>query len=153
MSVRVRELLETAGPILRLRVVSGARGLDRPIAQPRLQQPGLALAGYLPQLHPDRVQVLGNSEISYLGTLEATRARDAVAAVAAAGVAYRARVNNSASMIELGTAAVDALRRGGWQLTPPIEQRPRHDPTPYDREASSAPPRRALGDIPDDWAG
>jgi len=75
------------------------------------------------------------------------------AAVAAAGVAYRARVNNSASMIELGTAAVDALRRGGWQLTPPIEQRPRHDPTPYDREASSAPPRRALGDIPDDWAG
>jgi HPr kinase/phosphorylase len=87
LSVRVRELLETAGPILRLRVVSGASGLDRPIAQPRLQQPGLALAGYLPQLHPDRVQVLGNSEISYLGTLEATRARDAVAAVAAAGVA------------------------------------------------------------------
>ena len=87
MSVRVRELVETAGPILRLRVVSGARGLDRTIAQPRLQQPGLALAGYLPQLHPDRVQVLGNSEISYLGTLDATRARDAVAAVAAAGVA------------------------------------------------------------------
>ncbi len=66
MTVRVRELLEEAGAALRLRLVSGARGLDRPIAQPRLQQPGLALAGYLPQLHPDRVQVLGNSEVSYL---------------------------------------------------------------------------------------
>jgi HPr kinase/phosphorylase len=87
LTVSVRELLEHAGPTLQLRLVSGARGLDRPIVVPRLQQPGLALAGYLPQLHPDRVQVLGNSEISYLGTLEPEQARAAVAAVAAAGVA------------------------------------------------------------------
>ena len=85
MKVRVRELLEDAGATLRLRLVSGARGLDRPIALPRLQQPGLALAGYLAQLHPDRVQVLGNSEVSYLETLEPARAREAVAAVAGAG--------------------------------------------------------------------
>ena len=82
MTVRVRELLEQAGPGLGLRLVSGARGLDRPIARPRLQQPGLALAGYLPQLHPDRIQVLGNSEVSYLGTLAPETARHAVAAVA-----------------------------------------------------------------------
>ena len=87
MSVRVRELLDEAGATLKLRLISGARGLDRPIALPRLQQPGLALAGYLPQLHPDRVQVLGNSEVSYLATLEAARARAAVAAVAGAGAA------------------------------------------------------------------
>jgi HPr kinase/phosphorylase len=87
LSVCVRELLDGAGPSLRLRLVSGARGLDRPIALPRLQQPGLALAGYLPQLHPDRVQVLGNSEVSYLGTLDPGRARAAVAAVAGAGAA------------------------------------------------------------------
>ena len=78
MTVRVRELLEEAGTALRLRLVSGARGLERVIALPRLQQPGLALAGYLPQLHPDRVQVLGNSETSYLATLEPARARAAV---------------------------------------------------------------------------
>jgi len=66
LTVRVRELLGEAGTALRLRLVSGARGLERVIALPRLQQPGLALAGYLPQLHPDRVQVLGNSEVSYL---------------------------------------------------------------------------------------
>ena len=87
MSVRVGEFLEAAGPVLKLRLVSGAPGLERTIALPRLQQPGLALAGYLPQLHPDRVQVLGNSEIAYLGTLDPERARAAVAAVVGAGVA------------------------------------------------------------------
>src|SRR5213076_2062682 len=85
--VRVRELLGEAGTALRLRLVSGARGLERVIAVPRLQQPGLALAGYLPQLHPDRVQVLGNSEVSYLATLEPRRARETVAVVASSGVA------------------------------------------------------------------
>ena len=87
MTVTVGELLETAGEALQLRLVAGARGLDRRIALPRLQQPGLALAGYLPQLHPDRVQVLGNSEVSYLGSLDPARARAAAAAVVAEGVA------------------------------------------------------------------
>jgi serine kinase of HPr protein (carbohydrate metabolism regulator) len=45
LTVRVRDLLEQAGPDLQLKLVSGARGLDRLIALPRLQQPGLALAG------------------------------------------------------------------------------------------------------------
>jgi HPr kinase/phosphorylase len=84
--VPVRELLETAGQTLGLRLVAGARGLEREVALPRVQLPGLALAGFLPQLHPDRVQVLGNSEIAYLATLAPERARDAVMAVARAGV-------------------------------------------------------------------
>ncbi len=86
MTVSVRELLEAAGSLLGLRLVAGAPGLGRTIALPRIQQPGLALAGFLPQLHPDRVQVLGNSEISFLATLDPERARAAVAAVAAADV-------------------------------------------------------------------
>jgi len=84
LSVTVGELLEVAGPALQLRLVSSAHGLAREITVPRLQQPGLALAGYLPQLHPDRVQVLGNSEVSYLGTLEAARARAGVAVLGSA---------------------------------------------------------------------
>lgn len=87
MSVPVRELLDAAGPALGLGFVAGARGLDRSIALPRVQQPGLALAGYLPQLHPDRVEILGNSEIAFLGTLPPEQARAAVAAIAAAGIA------------------------------------------------------------------
>jgi HPr kinase/phosphorylase len=87
LTVAVRELLDTAGPGLGLRLVAGADGLDRAIGQPRVQQPGLALAGFLPQLHPDRVQVLGNSELAFLDTLDTERGRAATAAVAAAGVA------------------------------------------------------------------
>jgi HPr kinase/phosphorylase len=105
LTVAVRELLETAGPALALRLVAGAGGLERAIAQPRLQQPGLALAGYLPQLHPDRVQVLGNSEVSYLGTLEPAAARAAVAAVASAGVACFVITNdNEPPAVLLGPA-------------------------------------------------
>jgi HPr kinase/phosphorylase len=88
LTVGVRELLEAAGTALELRLVSGPHGLDRQIALPRVQQPGLALAGYLPQLHPDRIQVLGNSEVSYLGTLESAQARSAVAAVAPAAACF-----------------------------------------------------------------
>jgi len=97
LTVRVRELLGEAGTALRLRLVSGARGLERVIALPRLQQPGLALAGYLPQLHPDRVQVLGNSEVSYLATLEPGHAREAVAGVATTGVACFVVTNDAAA--------------------------------------------------------
>jgi HPr kinase/phosphorylase len=93
--VTVRELLETRAGGLSLLLAAGARGIDRAVALPRLQQPGLALAGFLSQLHPDRVQVLGNSEISYLATLSEPAARRAVAAVASAGVACFVVTNGS----------------------------------------------------------
>ena len=113
MTVTVRELIEQAGDDLQLELVAGATGLDRGIALPRLQQPGLALAGYLPQLHPDRVQVLGNSEVSYLGTLSSAAARAAVAAVAGAGVACFVVTNGTVPPAELAepseTAGVPVL--------------------------------------------
>ena len=96
MTVTVGEVLAAAGLELELHLVAGARGLDRRIAVPRLQQPGLALAGYLPQLHPDRVQVLGNSEVSFLATLSSDAARDAVAAVIRIGVACFVVTNRTA---------------------------------------------------------
>lgn len=85
--VSVRELLDARTLGVALELVAGARGLACPITNPRLQQPGLALAGYLPQLHPDRVQVLGNSEVGYLASLPDDDARRAATAVAVAGVA------------------------------------------------------------------
>jgi HPr kinase/phosphorylase len=120
--VTVRELLETRAGGLSLTLVAGARGLDRPIALPRLQQPGLALAGFLPQLHPDRVQVLGNSETSYLATLPEAAARRAVAAVAGAGVACFVVTNGTPApevLVQPAEAAgvavlVTALRTGDF---------------------------------------
>ncbi len=54
---------------LEVRVVAGAGGLDRTIAVPRIQKPGLALTGWDEQLHDERVLVLGGTEIEYLAAV------------------------------------------------------------------------------------
>jgi HPr kinase/phosphorylase len=55
---------------LKLRSIAGEGGLEtREIFNPRIQKPGLALAGYLPYVKPGRVQILGESEYAYLETL------------------------------------------------------------------------------------
>lgn len=85
-------------------------------------------------------------------------------AVAAAGISFRAQINRSASMIELGTAAVDALRRAGY-LAPLVEGKLRWVAPPgsgpdtvaaAEREnAAEAAARLSVNDnpdIPDDWA-
>lgn len=53
-----------------MEVLAGEDGLGRLIRIARIQKPGLALAGFLDQLHPERVQILGETEISYLSTLD-----------------------------------------------------------------------------------
>ena len=50
-------------------LVAGERGLERQVTNPRLQKPGLALAGYLEYVKPGRVQVIGSSESEFLRTL------------------------------------------------------------------------------------
>lgn len=52
-----------------LGVVAGASGLDRPITHPRIQKSGLVLAGHLHGFVPTRVQILGETEITYLESL------------------------------------------------------------------------------------
>jgi len=103
--VSVRELLEARTLGVSLELVAGARGLARLITSPRLQQPGLALAGYLPQLHPDRVQVLGNPEAGYLASLGDDDAHRAASAVAMAGVACFVVTNGTPSPVVLVEAA------------------------------------------------
>jgi HPr kinase/phosphorylase len=54
---------------LDLELLAGERGLSRFVQVPRIQKPGLALAGYTKNLHADRIQVLGATELSYLSEL------------------------------------------------------------------------------------
>src|SRR5512147_438692 len=63
----VGELLtdEAASP-LNLTLLAGQDGLDNVVDRPRIQKPGLALAGYLEYIHPGRIQVLGKSETTFL---------------------------------------------------------------------------------------
>ncbi len=73
----VRELLDEAGGRLRLERLAGEAGLARTITSPRIQKPGLALAGHLLHLHPGRVQILGATEMSYLASLDPARQGEA----------------------------------------------------------------------------
>ena len=49
--------------------LGGEGGLDRPIRHPRVQKNGLALAGHYDGVVPTRVQLLGQTELSYLDAL------------------------------------------------------------------------------------
>lgn len=68
-AITVADILKDGDYHLGLRLVAGKIGLSREVAVPRIQKPGLALAGYLEQIHPDRVQILGSVELSYLSTI------------------------------------------------------------------------------------
>ncbi|MBL0225557.1 MAG: HPr kinase/phosphorylase [Geobacteraceae bacterium] len=66
ISLSLQELLNDSEYGLGLTLLAGERGLVHRVSSSRIQKPGLALAGYTEHLHPSRIQVLGNTEISYL---------------------------------------------------------------------------------------
>ena len=72
MTLTIRDLLARKGDPLQLEPLTGELGLDRPIPDPEVASPGLALAGYTSRFMPRRLHVLGETEISYLNSLEAS---------------------------------------------------------------------------------
>ncbi|HSN89696.1 MAG TPA: HPr(Ser) kinase/phosphatase [Anaeromyxobacteraceae bacterium] len=73
-AIRVGALLDDKKFDLRLTLLAGKQGLSRRISSARIQKPGLALAGYTAYLHKERLQLFGNTEMSYLATLPRERA-------------------------------------------------------------------------------
>lgn len=65
----IQEILDEEEAGLDLELLAGASGLQNVVTVPRIQKPGLALAGYTDSLHPDRIQILGSTELSYLGSM------------------------------------------------------------------------------------
>ncbi|MBE9504362.1 MAG: HPr(Ser) kinase/phosphatase [Proteobacteria bacterium] len=74
----VKELLEDRRYDLKLEIVAGVDGLNNEISSAKVQKPGLALSGFTDHLHSNRVQVLGNTEMSYLDSLSK---KDRIAAI------------------------------------------------------------------------
>src|SRR5712671_1225305 len=54
---------------IELKRLAGEAGLERPLRHPRVQKNGLALAGHFQGVVPTRVQLLGETELSYLDSL------------------------------------------------------------------------------------
>ena len=75
-SLSVKQLLERSGESCCLHDLNGGIGLERLIPNADISSPGLALAGYVDRFVAERLQVLGETEITYLYSLtEADRDR------------------------------------------------------------------------------
>jgi HPr kinase/phosphorylase len=69
-----------------LRLVAGEEGRDRPVDHPRVQKPGLALAGHTHGVVPTRVQILGETELTFLEELSPEEQREGVSALFGLGL-------------------------------------------------------------------
>ncbi len=84
--VTVRALLAHPELAAVTRLVAGEAGLDRPITQARIQKSGLVLAGHTHGIVASRVQVLGETELSYLEGLDLPTQRDRLHGMFALGL-------------------------------------------------------------------
>src|SRR5471030_883607 len=69
-SIKIEQLVKDKDFDLRLELLAGENGLEKRVVSSRIQKPGLALSGFTEHIHKDRLQVFGNTEISYLATLK-----------------------------------------------------------------------------------
>ena len=76
----VAELLRSKRASLALELLTDERGLERVIPGPEISSPGLVLTGYTERFPADRMQVLGETEVSFLESLDDERRRAAVEA-------------------------------------------------------------------------
>jgi HPr kinase/phosphorylase len=79
-AILVRDFVERAPAELELRIIGPPdRGVnERAIISERIQKLGLALAGFANYVHPGRVQIVGQSEISYLIQLTSEKRSEAL---------------------------------------------------------------------------
>jgi HPr kinase/phosphorylase len=107
-AIRVGALLDDKRFDLRLTLVAGGQGLSRRISSARIQKPGLVLAGYTQNLHQERLQVFGNTEMSYLRTLPRERTVEVLRAFFAQEVAALAVTKDLEIPPEMAAAAEEA---------------------------------------------
>ena len=69
-----------------LRLVAGEEGRDRPVDHPRVQKPGLALAGHTHGVVPTRFQILGETQLTFLEELSPEEQRQGVSALFGIGL-------------------------------------------------------------------
>jgi len=74
-AARVAELVASPEVADMLVLLAGEQSLDRPIIRPRIQKSGLVLVGHTRGFSSQRVQVLGETEISYLEGLGSAERR------------------------------------------------------------------------------
>jgi len=93
-TLTISEVFEHKSEELQLQWLAGKEGKDRLLELPNAKYPGMALVGHLSLIHPNRVQVLGQTEIRFLddkageerqNSLDKLFSSDATAAVIVSG--------------------------------------------------------------------
>jgi len=74
-AMKVGEILDQVRDLLELERVQGTHGLDRLVDGSDISSPGLALAGYVKRFVAKRLQVFGETEVTYLCSLDAETRR------------------------------------------------------------------------------
>lgn len=69
--INVAQLFDRLKDSLQLEDLGNGIGMDREVPSAEISSPGLVLAGYVERFSPTRLQVLGETEITYLASLPA----------------------------------------------------------------------------------
>ena len=76
VTIRVGALYEQLKDLLELRRIDGSGGMDRIVTAADVSSPGLALAGFVARFPAERLQVFGETEVTYLQSLDAETRRE-----------------------------------------------------------------------------
>jgi HPr kinase/phosphorylase len=112
VTVAVRTILEHPDLRDKLRLYAGAAGLERTVDHPRVQKSGLVLVGHTQGLVRSRVQVLGETEVSYLYSLDPATRAERLAFLCSLGISMIIVTRGVAPLPEL----VDCAERMGTPL-------------------------------------
>ena len=77
-TIHVDDLLRSKKDALELELINDGVGLRRVIESPTISNPGLVLAGYRQRFPSGRIQVLGQTEIGFLESLETEQQRTVI---------------------------------------------------------------------------
>jgi HPr kinase/phosphorylase len=77
--ITIADLIKKTPEEMRLTVIAGKNGLrKKQVTSARIQKLGLALAGFAHYIHDGRIQIVGQSEISYLNQLDSEKRIEAI---------------------------------------------------------------------------
>ena len=77
-SIAVQELEQAREHHLELTLMAGRKGLRKKITHSQVQKMGLALTGFIPFINPERLQIIGNTEMAYFNTLTPEMQEDVI---------------------------------------------------------------------------
>ena len=75
-TLKVGVMFEQLRELLELERVPGTEGMTRVVTRGDATSPGLALAGFVSRFPAERLQVFGETEVTYLTSLDAATRRD-----------------------------------------------------------------------------